>query len=50
MFEPHYYTESSQSVRTIGYSPSKRAVSTVITVEELGPKFVRGAGSGGADT
>lgn len=36
IFDPDYNTKSGKSVRTIGYSPSKRAVLTVITIEDDG--------------
>jgi len=39
VFDPDYNTESGQSVRTIGYSPSKGAVLTVITVQEEGSVY-----------
>jgi uncharacterized DUF497 family protein len=39
IFDPDYNTKSGKSVRTIGYSPSKRAVLTVITVEEDGTVY-----------
>jgi hypothetical protein len=35
-FNPDYNSKSGDSVRTIGYSPSKGAVLSVITVEEDG--------------
>lgn len=36
IFDPDYNTRSGEGVRTIGYSPNKGAVLTVITVEENG--------------
>jgi uncharacterized DUF497 family protein len=36
IFDPDYNSESGEGVRTIGESPSKGAILTVITVEEDG--------------
>jgi uncharacterized DUF497 family protein len=41
IFDPDYNTNSGKSLRTIGYSPSKREVLTVITLKL--PSIVYGA-------
>jgi uncharacterized DUF497 family protein len=39
IFDPDYNTKSGEQIRTVGYSPSKQAVLTVMTVEDKGTVY-----------
>lgn len=39
IFDPDYNSQSGESVRTVGYSPTARAILSVITVEDGGTVY-----------